>query len=493
MLAEDLGRLATAVESLALPPLSPIGERRAWVVRTIKSYLIPRILDPGSPILVVFTGPTGAGKSTLLNSVTGAAHSLAGPLRPTTRGPVVICDSARAGTYREIAGLECAVVTSRAPILSQLTLVDTPDIDSTELGHRAAAERMIDSADIVIHVNSVSRYGDLVPWDVLRRAHFRGVPVLHVLNRITSSSAASLADYRSILAKEGFDPDVIAVHEHLIRRGGQSIPVPAIQELRDGLVGVVKARASGGLATTRMVLETVLTETTDLIRAAQTGVETTSAASARISAGLAVDVGRVASSTVREPAGRLGIEQLAVLGRRRLRTRRMIRRRLPGAESTGAATNFLRQALSVAVASDIATLLDGHAADPDQIAGIVEATHGSIETAIGGWWDDLGDITLIEAGLAPDLTALLLALLTMDRSSTTIGEALRALVGRRANLEPTLTEIGRLLAARLAPVYSGVEYRLLARNALDAATSAEIEGARATVSSVIARSSFANA
>jgi energy-coupling factor transporter ATP-binding protein EcfA2 len=493
VLAEDLGRLAAALESLALPRLSQVDDRRAWVVRAIRSYLIPRILDPGSPLFVVFTGPTGAGKSTLLNSVTGTAHSLAGPLRPTTRGPVVICDPARAGSYGQIAELECAVVTSRAPILSQLTLVDTPDIDSTEVGHRAAAERMIDSADIVIHVNSVSRYGDLVPWEVLRRAHFRGIPVLHVLNRITSSSTAALSDYRSILTREGFDPEVIAIHEHLIRRGAQSIPVPAIQELRDALVGVVRSRESGGLATTRAVLDTVLAEAADLIHMAEIRTETAGETSARISAGLAVDVGRIASSTIREPVERLGIERLAVLGRRRLRTRGMTRRRLPAPESTRSASNFFRQSVSVAVGSDLASLIDEHEIDPSQTAGIVEAVHGAIETAIFGWWEDVGEIEPIVSSRTPDLTALLFAHLALGGSSTTIRDALRALVGRHVDPEPTLSEMMRLLAVRLAPVYSGVEYRLLARNALNAATSVEIDGVRVTVSSVIARSSFANA
>ena len=42
------------------------------------------------------------------------------------------------------------------------------------------AETMIDNADIVVYVSSALRYADLVPWEVLRRAHSRGVPVIQV-------------------------------------------------------------------------------------------------------------------------------------------------------------------------------------------------------------------------------------------------------------------------------------------------------------------------
>ena len=76
--------------------------RRRAPVRTapasldqLDDYLLPRLRDPGAPLLVVVGGSTGAGKSTLVNSLVGAAgqpvgraaahHPLAGARAPPAR------------------------------------------------------------------------------------------------------------------------------------------------------------------------------------------------------------------------------------------------------------------------------------------------------------------------------------------------------------------------------------------------------------------------
>jgi hypothetical protein len=235
-LAQDLDYLATSLEALPIEngvDEGRLADRRDWIVRTIRHYLIPRFEHPTTPLVVVFAGPTGAGKSTLVNSITGHDHTLAGPLRPTTKEPVVLSSEERAEDYRHIGGVSCDVVTGRAPILDELILVDTPDIDSTSVDHRAMAETMIDNADVVVYVSSALRYSDLVPWEVLRRAQSRGVPLIPVLNRIRASSRGALSDYTSMLHAGGLEADVVAVQEHHVDPGAQAISSPAIQELRD--------------------------------------------------------------------------------------------------------------------------------------------------------------------------------------------------------------------------------------------------------------------
>ena len=69
-----------------------------------------------------------------------------------------------------VGGVECVTVEGAARILESLAFADTPDIDSTSARHREVAEIMIDHADIVVFVSSASRYGDLVPWEIIRRA-----------------------------------------------------------------------------------------------------------------------------------------------------------------------------------------------------------------------------------------------------------------------------------------------------------------------------------
>ena len=331
-LADDLEYLASSLEAIPIAGVAENGRliaRRDWIIRTIRDYLIPRMGDPIAPLIVVFAGPTGAGKSTLLNSVTGAAHALAGPLRPTTKDPLVLSSEARADDYRRIGGVVCDVVTGRAPILEELILVDTPDIDSTSVEHRAMAESMIDNADIVVYVSSALRYADLVPWEVLRRAHSRGVPVIQVMNRIRGSSRGALADYSSRLEGEGLGSEVVAVQEHHIGTGGQTIPPAAVQELRDRLVSVVEGRRAGAADVVRSVFDATIEQTRQVVDDVTVLLDENGITTTHVKRLLDVDLGRIGVRRENVKGAGLDLRPLADLGLRRLRTKGMIRRRLP--------------------------------------------------------------------------------------------------------------------------------------------------------------------
>ncbi|HEY6627467.1 MAG TPA: GTPase, partial [Acidimicrobiia bacterium] len=270
-LISELEELARSVENLVFGG-DPAGQAHAKdrdrIVRTIRSYAIPRMTLPATPLLVVFAGPTGAGKSTLVNSVSGLEVAETGPLRPTTRAPVVL--AADGSGYESLGGIACEVVEGRAPILASITLVDTPDLDSTSIEHRAAAEIMIDNADVVVFVSSALRYADLVPWEVLRRARSRGAPVIHVLNRVTSGAAGALTDYRSRLVEEGADGDIVVVHEHHLA-GSPLVPSVAVRSLRRRLMSQVKKSQSERAEIVRSVLWVTLGQARDLIAEAELG------------------------------------------------------------------------------------------------------------------------------------------------------------------------------------------------------------------------------
>lgn len=241
-LADDLGLLASALdlldlEATDLPP--PRAEQtRNRLVRSIRSYLIPRLMNPDGPLTVVFAGPTGSGKSTLVNSLSGLEVSKTGPIRPTTKDPVVLTSADHRSGFQRISEVECEVVVGRAPILQDLALVDTPDIDSTSRDHRITAEILIDNADVIVFVTSALRYADRVPWEVLRRAISRGAPIIQVLNRVSPQSAGSIVDFRSRLASEGIGSDVVRVPEHHLSPDAQAIPATAVGELRRRLTGI---------------------------------------------------------------------------------------------------------------------------------------------------------------------------------------------------------------------------------------------------------------
>jgi hypothetical protein len=494
-LTGDLEYLASSLAALSIadvPENARLLDRRDWIIRTIHDYLIPRLGDPTAPLIVVFAGPTGAGKSTLLNSVTGAEHALAGPLRPTTKDPLVLSSEGRASGYRHIGGVLCDVVTGRAPILEELILVDTPDIDSTSVEHRALAETMIDNADIVVYVNSALRYADLVPWEVLRRAHSRGVPVIQVMNRIRGSSRGALADYSARLEAEGLESDLVAVQEHHLAPGGQTIPPLAVQELRDRLVSVIEDRRAGAADLVRTVFDATVEQTRQVIDEATELLED-AGDTADLSQLLGVDLERIGSCRGKVKGAGLDLRPLAELGARRFRTRRAIRRRLPDASEVARSLSLFDESLIAAVDADMRRQLhSGHLIDGDDRKRLLSDSHLATRTAVARWRGEMGELPAVAASLDPPLVSLILGGGVFDPPGARMAEVL-GLLAPAIDLTPATERVVASLADRLAPVYASAEYRIASRMSGVAASKRSIDRIKASRWAVIARSTFANA
>ncbi len=228
MLDQDLGELARLLKTRSeAAPVPSLREEAGRLHNHLVSYLIPRADDLSAPLLVVLLGSTGSGKSTIFNSLAGKPLSPSGLLRPTTRKPVALIhpDDAIDTEHLELV---------RDPAAPKgLVLVDSPDFDSVELANRDLALDLLEEADLVIFVTTVTRYADQVPWQVLERARQRGVPLLTVINRLPEDEkeqADVIADYRSLLgSRQLLDSgafgalEVVAVPEGAIDRDGDSI------------------------------------------------------------------------------------------------------------------------------------------------------------------------------------------------------------------------------------------------------------------------------
>ena len=495
-LAGDLEYLAWSLETLPINDIPENGRligKRDWIIRTIREYLIPRMGDPTAPLIVVFAGPTGAGKSTLLNSVTGAAHTLAGPLRPTTKDPLVLSSETRADEYRQIGGVDCDVVTGRAPILEELILVDTPDIDSTSVEHRAMAETMIDNADVVVYVSSALRYADLVPWEVLRRAHSRGIPVIQVMNRIRGSSRGALADYSSRLDAEGLGSEIVGVQEHHIGPGAQTLPPAAIQELRDRLVSVVEARRAGAADVVRSVFETTVDQTRQVIDDTAALLDETGFTTAHVKHLLDVDLGRIGVRRENMKGAGLDLRPLADLGPRRFRTKGMIRRRLPSSAEVANSLSLFDESVIAAVDTDMRRQLHaGGLINGDERKRLLADTHLATRTAVSKWRIEIGALPAVATSHDPPLVSLILGGCCFDMPDGRLEEAVR-LLAPTIKLSELAPAVAASLADRLVPVYAGAEYRVVSRMSVAALSRRSIDRVRASRWAVIARSSFANA
>jgi len=201
---------ALADRRLALPAASPAAAARARQLHDhLDGFVRPRAADIDAPLLVLLLGPTGAGKSSLLNTIAGAEVSKVGVLRPTTRDAVLYA-SERDSNRILASGRLVAVAKERLRLAASpaaadgIAVIDAPDIDSVERDNRELADVLVETSDLCVFVTTATRYADLVPWEVLRRVHERGLPLVVVLNRVPADEqdgAAVVADAKRLLAQ----------------------------------------------------------------------------------------------------------------------------------------------------------------------------------------------------------------------------------------------------------------------------------------------------
>jgi hypothetical protein len=249
-LARLAGLVAAAVPR-APGPGDQSQDRRRRLAWQLDDYLLPRVRDLEAPLVCILLGSTGAGKSSLLNGLVRHQVSPSGVVRPTTMRPVVLLAPGQTDAFmagRVLAALAEAdrlqlVVHERA--FPEIALVDAPDVDSVEAANRKAADELLQAADLCLFITTAQRYADAVPWEFLRRAKARGVPLLVVVNRLPRRAAdreAVLRDCRRRFEEAGFGH---------AGPGGRDLPLlgvvegardPAVDGLDPAAIEPVRAR-----------------------------------------------------------------------------------------------------------------------------------------------------------------------------------------------------------------------------------------------------------
>jgi hypothetical protein len=245
------GHLAALPFDLSGRPAAALRTERDRIARLLRGVAL-RTTEPRAPLLVVVGGGTGAGKSTTVNSLARQRVTQVGAVRPTTRVPTIVCapddrawfDDARilpdlvrldgdAAADRE--ALRALRLVTTPELRTGSALLDTPDIDSVELGNHELAEEALDAADVWVWLATSRTYADEAGMTYLRLARRRHVLTAVVITQVQPSEAAEvLADADRLLAEQGVRPDVRLHIPHAEVRDDQ-LPDAAVVDLRSWL------------------------------------------------------------------------------------------------------------------------------------------------------------------------------------------------------------------------------------------------------------------
>lgn len=246
--------LATTVQRAAFPlptaSAAPAEHDRRGLAGQLSDYLVPRLRSIDAPLLAVVGGSTGAGKSTLINSLVGADVSQSGVLRPTTRGPVVVCHPSEVGWFADDRILPGLPRTSGAAepgalrliphpgIGPGLALLDAPDIDSVVAQNRELASTLLAAADLWVFLTTAARYADAVPWQLLLTARDRGTAIAVVLDRCPPEAMNDVGGHlKGMLAARGLGgAPLFVVPEEPLAQG--RLHEPAIAPIRGWLAAL---------------------------------------------------------------------------------------------------------------------------------------------------------------------------------------------------------------------------------------------------------------
>jgi hypothetical protein len=225
-----LAEQVAAARASAPAPGDLGAARRRRLAWHLDDYLLPRVRDLEAPLVCILLGSTGAGKSSLLNGLAGARVSPSGVVRPTTMRPVVLLAPGQVDAFMSGKVLAALADADRLQLVvhegafPEIALVDAPDVDSVEAENRRTAEELLQAADLCLFVTTAQRYADAVPWEFLRQAKARGVPLLVVVNRLPRREA----DRRAVLddARRRFEEAELGT----AGPGGRDLPLLGVTE-----------------------------------------------------------------------------------------------------------------------------------------------------------------------------------------------------------------------------------------------------------------------
>jgi energy-coupling factor transporter ATP-binding protein EcfA2 len=201
--------VAESIGVIAEPDLRPIAQAGNEIRR--------RLAYPEEILLVALVGGTGSGKSSLFNAIAGTEIAEVGGIRPTTSRPMALVPKRHrdsVGGLLDHIGIDLVHLVESP---DWICLIDMPDTDSVEVGHRQTVGALLPLVDLVVWVADPEKYRDaafhtrlLAP---LARYHRQFLFVLNQADRLSHADLGSVtADLHRALAEDGIpEPNVLQV------------------------------------------------------------------------------------------------------------------------------------------------------------------------------------------------------------------------------------------------------------------------------------------
>jgi energy-coupling factor transporter ATP-binding protein EcfA2 len=243
---------------LEAPGVTEARAERRKLLGQIDDYLLPRLRESGSPVLVALVGSTGAGKSTLVNSIVGAEVSMTGIRRPTTNSPVLACHPDDVDWFAENVFLPTVprvrqeglarsgrdgllVLAASEGMPKGVALLDTPDIDSVVQAHRDFAHQFLDASDLWLFMTTAARYADAAVWELLQQARDRAASLGIVLSRVQQPVPPQLVDhFGAMLEANGLGHHQRFLIPETVLTDGK-LPAETSEPIREWLSGAARS------------------------------------------------------------------------------------------------------------------------------------------------------------------------------------------------------------------------------------------------------------
>ena len=124
-----------------------------------------RLGYPGDTYVLALVGGTGVGKSSLLNRLAGSPISPVSAERPTTAEPLAWIPASRRTMLAPLLAWLGVSQVHQYGGLSNVAVLDLPDLDSIVTEHRRAVEEILPKVDAVAWITDPEKYADAVLHD----------------------------------------------------------------------------------------------------------------------------------------------------------------------------------------------------------------------------------------------------------------------------------------------------------------------------------------